>query len=891
MAKEGVTLDTVTIRIESDASKSTAGLDRLSASLANLKSAISGGFANINKLANGLANLKTSSEGLSDVAKNLEPLSKIGDALKPLSDIKATGFNKVINSLDRIPTAMNNITPNAIENVARVSNELATALTPLASKLESIGQGYSAISKLADKYGVSVTKVRDKSQSTVSVMTRLKNALSKLSTPFRKLRDSSSDFGKVATKHFEKMNSKIKQIGLSLLGTRTIFTATRKAVSEYMAMDTQLADSLSNVWRAFGAQLAPAVEQVIYLFKQFVRVIYSVIKAITGIDLIARANEKAMGGWGKSAKDLLGSLQKFDDLNVVEFNQSGSGDENKLIDLTEIDLTPIQKIVDWVKKLKQQIKEALDTGKWYNVGVVFAEGMNQAFSAIDFDYISEKLNNVATQFGEFLNGIIENTNWEIVGEKISGLFETLYNTLNNFVSSINFEAVGKGISDFFKGFDLTGLSESIGNLIVSLAGAFSDMFVNIDWGMVATKLSEATIVFIEKMNQALMTIDWSQIGISIRTAIENIDWLGLINSILDLIKNAMSSAGSLLDGVFGTDMFSTMADSVNSLINNIMLIGTTIGETLGEGTAAGNILADVESIFDTIFGLVGDIGDDLTQWIISDEFQDVITVISEILSDIFDFVNDIFKKVSDWWNGEGGSIVRSILSELTKIVKDVLEVIKPILKGIWDALSWAWDTILEPVITFLLKKLDILLTVFRGITDFVKKIFAGDIKGAFASIKDTVATVTDKMKSLWRSVINAILGFVENFVNWFIRAINKIIKAYNGSLGKFFEWLGMDVKISEIKEVSLSRLATGTNKIPEDGPYYLHKNEAVVPKKYNPAVGGGNNEELLSRVDRLIFLAENQEQTTVVNVGNETLYKAQKSYNKMQNNKYGTINV
>jgi hypothetical protein len=33
-------------------------------------------------------------------------------------------------------------------------------------------------------------------------------------------------------------------------------------------------------------------------------------------------------------------------------------------------------------------------------------------------------------------------------------------------------------------------------------------------------------------------------------------------------------------------------------------------------------------------------------------------------------------------------------------------------------------------------------------------------------------------------------------------------------------------------------LATGTNYVPNDGPYYLHKGESVVPKKYNPANGG-----------------------------------------------------
>ena len=79
-----------------------------------------------------------------------------------------------------------------------------------------------------------------------------------------------------------------------------------------MAMDEELTKYTTNVWRAFGAQLAPAIEYAMYLFKQFVRVIYSVVLALTGIDLISRANQKAMAAWGKSTKDTLGSLQKFD---------------------------------------------------------------------------------------------------------------------------------------------------------------------------------------------------------------------------------------------------------------------------------------------------------------------------------------------------------------------------------------------------------------------------------------------------------------------------------------------------------------------------------------------------------------------------------------------------
>ena len=182
------------------------------------------------------------------------------------------------------------------------------------------------------------------------------------------------------------------------------------------------------------------------------------------------------------------------------------------------------------------------------------------------------------------------------------------------------------------------------------------------------------------------------------------------------------------------------------------------------------------------------------------------------------------------------------------------------------------------------------MTSWSSEADFIVKIFQGDIKGAFESIGDTVKKVGEKIKGVWKTIVNFLIGCVENFINFFIRGINKIIGAYNGSLGKFFEWIGFDLKITELKEVSLPRLETGTNEVPYDDMLaVLHKGEAVVPKKYNPAVGGGNSQEMLERFDRLIFLMENQEQTTIVNVGNKKLYQEQKKYNKRQYNKYGTL--
>lgn len=897
MAKGGVTLDTVMINIESDAGRATSNIDNLAKSLETLKSSIKGGFNNINKLADALKKLNKSSAGLKQTAKSIDSVSKISGALKSLDNIaNPKGLNSAVKSLEKLPKVISKIDGKTIKNVTRVSNELATALSPLAAKLGQIGQGFSAISQLANKYGVSVTKVKDKSSEASSGTSKLKKALSSLGSPFKKALSASQGFTKSAISGFKSLNSKVKQIGLSLLGTRTIFTATRKAISEYMSMDKELSDSVTNLWRALGAQLAPAVEGVLYIFKQFVRVIYSVVKAITGIDLIARANAKATSGWGKSAKDALGSLQKFDDLNVVDFGK-GAG-EDAFIDLQTIDLSPIQKIIDLTKELIAKFKEALDTGKWEAVGVALGSVINGIFDFINVDAISNKMKEIATNFGEFINGAIMGIDWSKIGGTLGGLYAAIFGAMNAAIDSISWGDAGGALTNFINGDALKNIFVEVANFAGNIPVLLVETFNGIDWSVLMTNISAAFIAGVDAFTNKINSIDFTLLGENIKTAIINIDWAGIITSVVDLAKGIISGAGGLLDGLFGTTVFTDLANTINDIISKITLMGETITETLGENTSAGKIFSTLENIFKNIMDVVDDIADTLTEWIISEEFQSVISLLSDILGDIFDFVDDIFNRISEWWNGEGGTIFKNILSELTKIIKDCLELIKPILDAIWDVLVWAWDYILEPVITYLWQALDVLITTLSGIVDFVVKIFQGDIKGAFEGIAETVQKVGDKMKNIWKTIINFILGIVESFVNYFIRAINKIIGGINLIKFDVPDWvpgiggktIGFNIK--KVSEITLPRLETGTNNVPYDEMLaVLHKGEAVVPKKYNPAVGGGNSQDILDRFDRLIFLMENQEQTNNIYIGNKKLYQEQKKYNKMQYNKYGTLEV
>lgn len=886
-----MTLDTIMIKIESDATKATGGIDKLATSLANLRNATKGGFNNLQKLSTALHSLNKASTKLSETTTQLEKISTITSSLNQLASIEnPKGLQKAVESLSKLPGVMSKITPKHLENIGRVSNQVADALTPLANKLGQIGQGMSALSQLADKYGVSVTKVREYTKQTHDRFKALHTVMNATKKAFRGVSDSSKNFGKAAIKSLGSVHSKIKQIGLSLLGTRTLFTAVRKAVSEYMAMDQELTDSISNAWRALGAQLAPAIEYVIYLFTQLIRVIYSIVKALTGIDLIARANAKAMASWGKSSKDTLGQLQKFDDLNVAEFDK-GNGD-NKLIDLDEIDLSPIQWIIDATLKIKEAIKEAFDTGQWYGVGEAFADGLNIAMEKINFDWIGEKLTTIFTQLGNFLNGIIENLNWSSVGTFVSDVYKIPYDIGAQLFNTINWNTLGTGISNAIGSTDFSGMISSVIGLVSSLVLGVQDAFLNIDFLMVAQKLSDAIKTMLSDTNDLISSIKWEDIGSKIRETIININWSGIFQDIVSLMTQSISGVGGLLDGLFGTTIFTDIANTINDIINNIILMGTTITDALGEGSTGGKVFSTIKNILSTVLDLVNGISNTLTEWIISDEFQSLLGIVLDYVDMIFGWVDEIATSITEWYNNEGGQILKNILVSLTDIINNCLKIIKPLLDVIWDGLMFAWDTIIEPLATIILKNIDLMLTALKGILNFIVKIFQGDIKGAFNSIVVTIKSVVDKGRDLWKTMINTMINFVEKFVNKIIGAINKIIRVYNGSLGKFFEWLGLNVTLHEISEISIPRLETGTNEIPQEGIYHLHPGEAVVPKKYNPALGNGGSEETNQKLDTLIYLMENMNFTNIVNVGNATLYKGQQAYNKMQNDKYGTtVNI
>ena len=1015
-SKSAVTLDTVLIDVESNAGKAAGNISELAKHLNTLKTSVKGGFNNINKLAESLNKLTPALEKLNKVSGNLQVIGEITKSLSQLKSIESpTGLTKAVNGLQQLPEVISKMDSKTFENLARVSNELAQSLTPLADKMKQIADGYSAFSKVQNTFGKSASTVSKNSEKLRSTMSRITGVLkSGVKHVINFTKNLRQGFNKSIVKQMDSIKSKIKQIGLSLLGTRTIFTMTRKAISEYQAFDQSLQKFSQNVWRAFGAQLAPIVEYVMQLFKQFVRVVYSVVYALTGIDLIARANAKAMASWGKNAKDTLGNLQKFDDLNVVEFDK-GKGDDNELINMDKIDLSPIQKIIDWVREMKKEIQDALDTGKWENVGVVFAKGINDGVSFVlnNFDAINNKLKDIAENFAEFLNGAIKTVKWDNIGELLTKALTLIPNTITAFLKKIEWEEVGKGLTDFFKKFSFAEKIKADTNVWVEFVDGLQTALLKMEWDVVGKALSDTLLAWTAKVPTILKKIKWSELGTSIGTALREVKWGQVFKNIgsgfAELFGGLAEGLAGVLNGLFDTSMFKSkdvkeFAIALLILVGAIALLTKTsskdkTGKTLksigdgmsslfsGLGKAAGTIallggmalvlksLSDVLKSFSEtgltagqgvglIAGLFASLAAGMVGLQLAFSAMDWTGMAAGLvmfagLAATFATLSMLLDSITatGFTAGETmgvlavvmGSVIALIaamtiaamalqnplamagVAVVVAAIAAVMFTLKETLPVILDACGKFINKIAPPIIELvtvigilineIIKSLGVVLPpIINSVGNLFTKIFNG-----VANVINTVGNVIVRIMNTASNSVVTVLSTIIKFINDLGPAINKFVDNAIQAVTKLINFVvsGMEYLINTaivkpinklvkkvndnaiaeklgwqldtIGTVNIDRFApkleTGTNEIPYEGIYHLHPGEAVVPKKYNPALGNGGSEEMNQKLDTLIAVMNNMNFTNVVNIGNKKVYEGQQSYNKMQQNKYGTINL
>lgn len=312
--------------------------------------------------------------------------------------------------------------------------------------------------------------------------------------------------------------------------------------------------------------------------------------AADGADDLANSTDKA----SKAQKKLNDNLQGFDEIHKLDSNDSEDKDGangNQNIDLSKdinAALKNYEKIWDKAFKsnknkavqLAQNIKKALldgwnKGGDYTSLGSALSKWINKGLGKIPWGKIKTNTNKIAKSIGTFLNGAVRDLDWNLVGKTISEGLNTGIGFAYTFLTTFDFLKFGKSVSTglnssiknldwtllgktlgarlraiiqtafgFITTFDFSTLGKKIGD---GINGFLSDMG-KVDsrtglsgWQELGKSLSDGAKGILDTINTALSTVKWDKVGKSIGEFLGEIDWIGVLGKLSNVLANAFSA--------------------------------------------------------------------------------------------------------------------------------------------------------------------------------------------------------------------------------------------------------------------------------------------------------------------------------------------------------------
>ena len=253
----------------------------------------------------------------------------------------------------------------------------------------------------------------------------------------------------------------------------------------------------------------------------------------------------------------------------------------------------------------------------------------------------------------------------------------------------------------------------------------------------------------------------------LRTALEG--FLGVLSEVAGTIRKGIEDTFSKLNEVYDEHLkpfFDSIAEGLTYLAEQFMIFWNEQVQP---------VLDEWAEMFDTLW---------------QEHIQPALNNFIGLLGDVADFLKLIWENVFvpflDW-------VIKNILPWALKITDGVVKAIMAAAGGIADII-------------------DGLITVFRGVIEFLTGVFTGDWDKAWNGL----VTIMKGIEGQFKGIINGILGALEAMANGVVNAMNTVIQSLNSLHFDFPDWIpgklggkSFSLNLSEIPSVSIPRLATG----------------------------------------------------------------------------------
>lgn len=288
------------------------------------------------------------------------------------------------------------------------------------------------------------------------------------------------------------------------------------------------------------------------------------------------------------------------------------------------------------------------------------------------------------------------------------------------------------------------------------------------------------------------------------------------------------------------DTFRDAVDLVNDMVNTVFMPAMALIE---------KVVLDTLKIITDLWKKYG--GDLLTN--ISTLIENIRKMFQKLWDQILKpIVIPFLEEMNKLWDSHLKGLVSELGEFIMKLVNGALEIINkffvPILGWLFDKLAPGFVRGFNDMIKTVSWAIGVIADVLKGVTkelggiiDFLTGVFTGNWKKAWQGLSD-----------IFKGIADGLYAIIKGPLNLIIDGINKMIDGMNKIKIDVPDWIknipGVPdgIKSFGINIDRIPRLATGTNYVAQEGLAYLHQGEAVVPEKYNPAAGGGDNAQVVS---------------------------------------------
>ena len=758
-------------------------------------SAISGMTKSVNTLVssvqklNGLKDIDLSNvtKSIMDMAKTIESISpevadrmqKIADSMKSLSGMKQPQVQAVKND--------------------SLANTSSTFNSPLKSDSSVSDVGTNNDSSVSSMFGLSgISSVLEKISPLVSkaktVLTGLASSIgsafkSKVQQGIKSITGFTSAIGRITM--YRAIRATIKAIASAISeGLQNVYQWSLLTGNQFANSMDSIATSgmyAKNSLAAMAAPLfnalAPVIDAIVDKFVQLVNVVNQVfsifggsgtwIKAVKQPQKFAEAVDASGDSAKKAKKNIDNYLASFDELHVIPSptdSSSGGGGGSDIPDYGGMfEEVPVDSSI---KNFTEQLKNAINNGDWKGVGTLLGNKVNSLVDSIDFEGVGQKL-------GYGMNGAIQSLYYFLDTVNFYNISGGVAKLLNNAIEQIDFEYIGRLLIKKF-------------TIPLDLLIGF---VMNFDWGQLASKISDGIIGAFNEVSDWILKYNWGAVGSqlmqSIINFVTNIDYAGIVTSLVTMTGNILNSWYEFLYGAIG-NLCGNVASVASEWLSN-----TTPQDILN------GLNAFITNLFDGVLGVIMDIpkwvkdhivspfvkgftdgwdaqGGEMTDKVgntwndITDKTTLSWTDIKNFLSNTWDSAQSktrsalasMQSKTETTW-GKISSVTTSKWAEIRDTVQNKFNEIGQKTNTTWDGMKTTigttWDTIRTNTKNTVVNMSQSVSTTFSGLSSSISNIFNG--------IKTFATTTWDKIKQAMVSPIesakNTIKGIVDTIKSFF----------------------------------------------------------------------------------------------------------------------------